>query len=142
MNAPGPYSYYQGNASDGKPDFALVNNRWPAGSDEQELQFHRLLVTAKPGTDMDPIYFNPTWGPDRIDAFVRELFPNLFAYLDARYGTKRGPHRDELHYGLVQCLQRNCVLVRKQSPLSGADLELAKAAYNRNTVRSRLCFGE
>ncbi|PIL32403.1 transcription factor [Ganoderma sinense ZZ0214-1] len=130
----------KGDAADGKPNFVLVNDRWPTGDEEQELQFHGLLVAVKPGTAKERIYFNPSWGPERIDMFLRELFPSTFAYLDARHGIHCGPHRDQLHYGLIKRSNRTAILIRKQSPLEGEDLAQARANSGRNNAMSRLCF--
>lgn len=89
---------------------------------QEELGEYGLFLTEDPEHPDGHLHYNQAWSPEAVDAWVRRLAPKLFAYMDARYGVREGPGREEFHWVLAR--RDRCTLVRARKPtaVNGADL--------------------
>ncbi|KAJ7722313.1 hypothetical protein B0H16DRAFT_1234985, partial [Mycena metata] len=69
--------------------------------------------------DGNELEFGEEWKIEKIDGWLRRLFPELFEYLDTCYGS------DECHWVLVK-KERQQVFVIKRQTYTGTDLVAAK----------------
>ncbi|KAI0646012.1 hypothetical protein C8Q79DRAFT_967395 [Trametes meyenii] len=89
---------------------------------EEDLTAHGLLITEYPPQSGKHPAFNPKWASEAVDIWARLLAPDLFRYLDARFGELRGPGPEDFHWHFLRREHNKVFLVRRKVPITGADL--------------------
>ncbi|KAL1948876.1 hypothetical protein VTO73DRAFT_10682 [Trametes versicolor] len=107
---------------DGAPATDLRVTEHLSVDQQEELGEYGMFLTEDPEHQDGHLHFNQTWSPEAVDAWVRRLAPKLFAYMDARYGVRMGPGREEFHWVLARRNRGMLVRVRKPTAVNGADL--------------------
>lgn len=123
------------------PATDLRITRYPSMDEEEELGEYGLFLTEDPETPGPHLHFNQTWSPEAVDAWVRRLAPKLFAYMDARYGVREGPGRDQFHWVLARRNRNQLVRARKPTAINGADLHRVRGS-GRSVNHYSLVFGK
>lgn len=117
-----------------KEDGELWNEKVPAGAQFEELRKAKLVVekTEQGGT----LEFKTTWNQQRIDKWLRSLFPKAFEWLDKQHPIKAS----ERHWKLLRKRYTTLYIVDPDE-LTGDDLYTSRGPAARNYRDYSLRFG-
>lgn len=89
----------------------------------------------------EPLTFKSSWDIEKIDLWLRKLFPEVFEWLDIRYPLER---LDEFHWHILAKEHQKLSVFKKISnvPIDGKDLEKLKGPAAQRWNGYKLWFGK
>ncbi|KAI0672910.1 hypothetical protein C8Q78DRAFT_1077226 [Trametes maxima] len=115
-------------------ELALREDKRPSRKLVEVYRKAGLIIDHRPGSEQGPLEFCVDWSCVAADAWLREIAPKVFRYLDLCYGIRDGKDfaTDRFHWRLVQRDVSSVFLYGKEI-INGNDLERALGGSGRST---------
>lgn len=108
----------------------------PDGNCEEHLERWGLAITARQVGDL---FFRVKWSNDRLDQWLRTLFPHVFNWLDGESSTP-DEQQPERHWRLLKSY-RNKLKKDRDTP-NGTDMYHARGAAGKQWLESKIYIGQ
>ena len=96
-------------------------------------------ILANEGPDKTPLAFSIHWSISTFDHYLRQIYPQLFKYLDLVYGLRDGTD-DQYHWQLVRRVHDR-VIVYDKTMIDGRDILACCFGAERAAAKVGLMIG-
>ncbi len=125
-----------------KDEGCLVRPAAPRGPQAMEyLVGQQLAIIRDEADEEDPLTFKSSWDTEKIDGWLRKLFPEVFKWLDIRYPLEKP---DQYHWCILAKERQTLTVFKKipNGPIDGKDLEKLKGPAAQRWNLYKLWFGK